>query len=170
MIDMDKVYPIYKQIEIQNLSSPASRNPWLLWIYIALIIIGIVYLTIDTIKSCKYNCYSCYPIKFDILFGVIKAVALVVVLSMIYFGLLSNPDNSKDVDKMKDLALYSYIQKETGINGLECEDKKSCVFSINGEIHSGELKFIKDDRYVILIDKATNKAIQPIESLTNMAH
>ena len=54
MIDMSKLQPIYNKIETQNLSSPASRNPWFLWVYIALIVIGLAYLTIKAIKDHRY--------------------------------------------------------------------------------------------------------------------
>lgn len=168
MIDMSKLQPIYNKIETQNLSSPASRNPWFLWVYIALIVIGLAYLTIKEIKDHRY--YS--EATGGVIVAVFKAVSLLAVLSilaLIYFGFLIAPDNKEDVAEMKDKALYSYVQKETGVDGLECEDRKSCVFGVDGEIHSGELKFIKDGRYVLLIDKATNKVIQPTKSLTDVA-
>lgn len=164
MIDMSKLQPIYHKIETQALSSPASRNPWVLWVYIALIVIGLAYLTIKEIKD--HRSY------FEATGGVIvvfKAFSLLAVLSIIYLGFLTVPGNKEDVAEMKDKALYSYVQKETGVDGLECEDRKSCVFGVDGEIHSGELKFIKDGRYVLLIDKATNKVIQPTKSLTDVA-
>ena len=166
MIDMSKLQPIYNKIETQALSSPASRNPWVLWVYIALIVIGLAYLTIKAIKDHRY--YSEY--YFEATGGVIvvfKAVSLLAVLSIL--SIITAPDNKEDVAEMKDKALYSYVQKETGVDGLECEDRKSCVFGVDGEIHSGELKFIKDGRYVLLIDKATNKVIQPTKSLTDVA-
>lgn len=171
MIDMSKLQPIYNKIETQNLSSPASRNPWVLWVYIALIVIGLVYLTINEIKDYKYYsyCNDHFEATTSVIVAVFKAVGLLVVLSIIYFGFLTEPDNKEDVAEMKDKALYSYVQKETGVDGLECEDRKSCVFGVDGEIHSGELKFIKDGRYVLLIDKATNKVIQPTKSLTDVA-
>lgn len=169
MIDMNKLQPIYNKIETQNLSSPASRNPWFLWVYIALIVIGLAYLTIKEIKDRRYYSEYYFEATGGVIFAILKAVGLLVVLSTVYFGFLTVPDNKEDVAEMKDKALYSYVQKETGVDGLECEDRKSCVFGVDGEIHSGELKFIKDDRYVVLIDKATNKVIQPTESLTDMA-
>lgn len=169
MIDMNKLQPIYNKIETQNLSSPASRNPWFLWVYIALIIIGLAYLTIKEIKDRRYYSEYYFEATGGVIFAILKAVGLLVVLSTVYFGFLTVPDNEEEVAEMKDKALYSYVQKETGVDGLECEDRKSCVFGVDGEIHSGELKFIKDDRYVVLIDKATNKVIQPTESLTDMA-
>lgn len=172
MIDISKLQPIYNKIETQNLSSPASRNPWFLWVYIALIVIGLAYLTINEIKY-YYKYYSYCNDHFEattsVIVAVFKAVSLLAVLSIIYFGFLTAPDNKEDVAEMKDKALYSYVQKETGVDGLECEDRKSCVFGVDGEIHSGELKFIKDGRYVLLIDKATNKVIQPTKSLTDVA-
>ena len=169
MIDMNKLQPIYNKIETQNLSSPASRNPWFLWVYIALIVIGLAYLTIKEIKDHRYYSEYYFEATGGVIFAILKAVGLLVVLSTVYFGFLTVPDNEEEVAEMKDKALYSYVQKETGVDGLECEDRKSCVFGVDGEIHSGELKFIKDDRYVVLIDKATNKVIQPTESLTDMA-
>ena len=169
MIDMSKLQPIYNKIETQNLSSPASRNPWFLWVYIALIVIGLAYLTIKEIKDHRYYSEYYFEATGGVIFAILKAVGLLVVLSTVYFGFLTVPDNKEDVAEMKDKALYSYVQKETGVDGLECEDRKSCVFGVDGEIHSGELKFIKDGRYVLLIDKATNKVIQPTKSLTDMA-
>lgn len=167
MIDMSKLQPIYNKIETQNLSSPASRNPWVLWVYIALIVIGLAYLTIKEIKDHRY--YSEVTGGVIVVFKAVSLLAVLSILSLIYFGLLTVPDNKEDVAEMKDKALYSYVQKETGVDGLECEDRKSCVFGVDGEIHSGELKFIKDGRYVLLIDKATNKVIQPTKSLTDVA-
>lgn len=171
MIDMSKLQPIYNKIETQNLSSPASRNPWFLWVYIALIVIGLAYLTINEIKDYKYYsyCNDHFEATTSVIVAVFKAFSLLAVLSIIYFGFLTAPDNKEDVAEMKDKALYSYVQKETGVDGLECENRKSCVFGVDGEIHSGELKFIKDGRYVLLIDKATNKVIQPTKSLTDVA-
>lgn len=140
-----------------------------LLLYIALIVIGLAYLTIKEIKDHRYYSEYYFEATTGVIVAVFKAVSLLAVLSIIYFGFLTAPDNNEDVAEMKDKALYSYVQKETGVDGLECEDRKSCVFGVDGEIHSGELKFIKDDRYVVLIDKATNKVIQPTESLTDMA-
>lgn len=173
MIDMNKLQPIYNKIETQALSSPASRNPWVLWVYIALIVIGLAYLTIKEIKDHRYYSEDYFEATGGVIVVVFKAISLFAglsILSLIYFGFLTVPDNKEDVAEMKDKALYSYVQKETGVDGLECEDRKSCVFGVDGEIHSGELKFIKDGRYVLLIDKATNKVIQPTKSLTDVAH
>lgn len=172
MIDMNKLQPIYNKIETQALSSPASRNPWVLWVYIALIVIGLAYLTIKEIKDHRYYSEDYFEATGGVIVVVFKAISLFAglsILSLIYFGFLTVPDNKEDVAEMKDKALYSYVQKETGVDGLECEDRKSCVFGVDGEIHSGELKFIKDGRYVLLIDKATNKVIQPTKSLTDVA-
>ena len=172
MIDMNKLQPIYNKIETQALSSPASRNPWVLWVYIALIVIGLAYLTIKEIKDHRYYSEDYFKATGGVIVVVFKAISLFAglsILSLIYFGFLTVPDNKEDVAEMKDKALYSYVQKETGVDGLECEDRKSCVFGVDGEIHSGELKFIKDGRYVLLIDKATNKVIQPTKSLTDVA-
>lgn len=169
---MNKLQPIYNKIETQALSSPASRNPWVLWVYIALIVIGLAYLTIKEIKDHRYYSEDYFEATGGVIVVVFKAISLFAglsILSLIYFGFLTVPDNKEDVAEMKDKALYSYVQKETGVDGLECEDRKSCVFGVDGEIHSGELKFIKDGRYVLLIDKATNKVIQPTKSLTDVA-
>lgn len=167
MIDMSKLQPIYNKIETQNLSSPASRNPWFLWVYIALIVIGLAYLIIKEIKDHRYYSEYYFEATGGVIVAVFKAVSLLGVLSIL--SIISAPNNKEDVAEMKDKALYSYVQKETGVDGLECEDRKSCVFGVDGEIHSGELKFIKDGRYVLLIDKATNKVIQPTKSLTDVA-
>lgn len=167
MIDMSKLQPIYNKIETQALSSPASRNPWFLWVYIALIVIGLAYLTIKAIKDHRYYSEDYFKATGGVIVAVFKAISLLAVLSIL--SILTVPDNKEDVAEMKDKALYSYVQKETGVDGLECEDRKSCVFGVDGEIHSGELKFIKDGRYVLLIDKATNKVIQPTKSLTDVA-
>lgn len=167
MIDMSKLQPIYNKIETQALSSPASRNPWFLWVYIALIVIGLAYLTIKAIKDHRYYSEDYFKATGGVIVVVFKAISLLAVLSIL--SILTVPDNKEDVAEMKDKALYSYVQKETGVDGLECEDRKSCVFGVDGEIHSGELKFIKDGRYVLLIDKATNKVIQPTKSLTDVA-
>ncbi len=159
MIDLQKLEPVYKTITDQNLSSPTIRNPWFLWVYIGLTIVVIVW-RVTQLVSEMHDPYDHVDAS-DIFYRIVQMLFMVVALAFVYFCFLYAPDNLKEVSQLKQQALWSYVETETGVKNLECDtDGSSCVFSVDGEFHRGGLEKLEDGRYAVLIDDSTGRAVQ----------
>lgn len=159
MIDLQKLEPVYKTITDQYLSSPAIRNPWFLWVYIGLTVIVVVWWVAQLVSE-MHDPYDHVDAS-DIFYRIVQMLFMVGALAFVYFGLLCTVDNHEEVSQLKQKALWSYVETETGVKNLECDtDGSSCVFSVDGEFHRGGLEKLEDGRYAVLIDDSTGRAVQ----------